>query len=409
MGQYEGPYFYHQFGYGDGERCYEMLQNGYGHGVILSPQKLKDHLLTRWSSKYANLKNVHLLIDPEFYAPSDIPHNRQVSSRVDTTRALADNQLSNVIVKDYLDRQHILNATEFIIPGIAAGSIDNQWLETLTLLCRAGRSWLESNASGHPVFATLAISHDIVANASSRRSVLNRLVGLDVDGYYLAVELKNDTLPSDENFIVGLLDLIYRLKINGKKVLLSRSDYWAVLCFPFGLDRFASGARQDSRKFKVTKFRPDLSEKPPYIPFRRPVIMWSSKLMGGVRFPDDAALLYEQGIWQELDNQSPYAKLFDGTPPTEIAESKNFKEGDSFQNYAWQMWNTAQQFQTQSPLERIELVRDQLSHALSWHSTRQQRGISYNNGINASHLRSWLSGFNTYLTQVQDELLSEFS
>jgi hypothetical protein len=348
------------------------------------------------------------MIDPEFYAPSLIPDHRKITQVIDTTRALGNREVVNVVIGDYLSQQQKLGATEFLIPVNSVTAIDFTWLDTISMLVQESQNWMEKTAVKKPLYVTIAVSQDVISSDISRNALLNRLVGLDVDGYYLAIELPNSANhgPTDAGFICNLVEMIFRLKMQNKKVILSRSGYWTMLAFPFGLDCFTSGPREASRSFQLETFRPRKDKK--FIPNSKSRHVWINGLMSTVRLPEEAELLHEQGLWKELDNGSPYANLFDGTPPSEIFENNDFSPTDSLLNYTWQIWDMGEKFRGLGCDERIDLVRTWLARALTWHSKKQDRGFS--SGTNYAQIFAiWLSAFDHSIDELGDELRYEFS
>ena len=403
MPNYDGPVFFHQLGDMDHKRCLEMLQSGHGDGVIISPhdfssrESWSEDLLDTYAQKF-KVTNKTILVDPQGYDPVKV--GERINSPVADTAGLLDRNINALFIHQSLELQEKLGATQFLVPSTYSQPIDDIWLDVLASSCDIASQWVKNLQEPKPLLATIAIHTTEVTSQQQRRKLLNNIVTLPVHGFYLVVA---DVDPStrDIPFLTGFLELVFRLKWQGFKVISGYSGPWAMLAFPFGLDGFANSGRKNRQSFKPLDWR---GEKPKGGGPKNFYDVWSPVLLSYIRYPGDAEFLKNQNLWKRLERSSPYAPPFDRAP-AEVYESKAWEQGTSFKFFSWEMWALAKEFQNLGRVDRIERVRHKLALAQNEcdavkHALSQPAG---------AHISAWRDAFEKYLDSVTDDLEALFT
>lgn len=405
MYEYTGPVFYHQLGYQDQRRCLEMLQNGQGAGAILSPRHLDDAKL-RECARLLIETGGKLLVDPQFYNPVFFDEGEDYPLGLGdyTTHDLWNPSVQSSVVGRILRYESELGVSSLIVPcPYAREGITESWLDLVGGMTTAAREWLISQDESFPLLATVSVPAFAIAADEERARLLNRIVGLEVDGFYLALE--SDPFPANIDYLSGMLDIVFRLKQNRFVVILGYASYSAYLSFPFGLDAFASGGFDNRRAFSFSEWERVESRKR-----RGPRDKFcSTDLLGRIVFPDEAELLYNAGLWADLDDGSPHAAvLFQGRPPSEVAAAKQWRRGESFKHYLRTCWALSEGFRGRRRDDRLQQVRRLALAAQRRYQEFQQAGIRLGADSRGGHIGSWLSAFESYVESVQPELEDEF-
>ncbi len=401
--RYNGPYFYHLLGNNDHNRSLEVLTDGYGAGAVLTRTRLKNDLLNQTAQRFSAL-NTDLLVDAELYNPHDIPPEAGIGlTDLNQTNELADPEVSRSFLEYAMELQSSLGVSRYLIPCPTLTGLLPSWLSVLATLASLARQWLDNRNDQRSLLVTLPVSANMLSNEEERYQLLDTIIGLDsynVSGFYILSQLQSP--PTDTSTITGMLDLIFRLKQQRFDVLLAYVDHWAMLAFPFGLDVFASSASENRRMFKPEDHRGRENGRQPR---KKNTYYWSTKLLSKVSIPDDAELWRENGMWELLDEKSPYAPLFDGAPPKTHYDD-GWKESASTKQYLWSMWKLADSFQGCDRESRITMVRDWLYQAntLGNMARRGRTAVRDRSG----HLAIWNEAFETYLASIEAELRSEF-
>lgn len=406
MNEYAGPFFYHQLGHQDQRRCLEMLQNDQGAGAILSPRHLDDNKLREYARFFTETGG-ELLLDPQFYDPVFFDEREDCPLGLGdyTTYDLWNPSVQRSVVGRILGYERELGVSHLIAPcPYAREGITESWLDLVSGMTTVAREWLISEGEGTALLATVSVPAFVIAADDERARLLNRIVGLEVDGFYLALE--SDLFPANTDFLSGILDIIFRLKQNQFLVILGYAGYSAYLSFPFGLDAFASGGFDNRRAFSFSEWE-TVEPSIRHAPRDR---FCTTRLLGRIVFPDEAELLYNRGLWAALDDASPYAAvLFEGRRPSEVAAAGQWGREESFKHYLWTCSALAETFRQRSRDDRVQQVRHLASEAQIRYQQFQHAGILLRADSQGGHIGAWLAAFESYLASVQLELEDEFA
>jgi len=247
---------YLQFGYGMMEHCRSLISQWGGGTAILSPRDLNDEQLSRLAATITKLPSGRVLLDPQFYLPHS-DHERLCShdywpKDYQTHEFWQGGQaLTDLLTKlNRLNQQ--LGCTEFILPGLHAATIDDDWLETQ----RAIMEEVDARAPNMPVLATIALSADAVRNQDQVALLLERSEEWKPRGYYIVCEHPNGRyLADDPIWLANILDLAAGFKLRGAKVILGYCNHQMLIAAATKADAIASGTWMNVRSFPPDKFR----------------------------------------------------------------------------------------------------------------------------------------------------------
>jgi len=394
------PGFYHQLGNNDQIRCLNLLKEGRGAGVILSPRDIKnDNLFVDYTNKYKST-NTEVLIDPQLYT-SDSAQLRLNDDEIDNTAAWIDREVSDPLIRSSMQKQYNLLPSRYIIPSPFATSITDTWLNILKNCVFEALQWRYDLKIQSEIYATLAISVNIITDKELRLKLLDSISGLSVDGFYLVTDIP--VRPSNPQMLVGLMDIIFHLKSNSFKILLGYTEPYAILNFPLGLDGFASSGLKNRRSFQPSQWKKTVTsggQAPKFFNF------WSPVLLDSIRFPDEAEELQRAGLWTQIYSLSPYAERLDNKSPKALFDEKEMTKTDIANNYSVMMVEIAKRFRNSNYVERTEIVREMISSAKAMRERISRQGIAIRDSY--PPYDAWSEAFEFYLKSMRDDLTDEY-
>ena len=145
-----------------------------------------------------------------------------------------------------------LGCDVFILPGLLAAAVDDDWLETQ----RAIQSEAVSLNSSLPIYATIALSADAAKNNNQVARLMDESEKWPAKGYYLVFEHPNgEYLVDDGNWLANVLDITAGLKLRGAKVVMGYCNHQMLIAACAGVDALCSGTWMNVRSFPPDKFR----------------------------------------------------------------------------------------------------------------------------------------------------------
>ena len=245
---------YLQFGYGMMEHCRSLISLWNGGTAILSPRDLNSEQLVRLAGTLNRLPNGRVLLDPQFYLPHS-DHERLCSHQYwpkdyQTNAFWQGHALTNLI-SNLVQLNRELGCQEFILPGLHAATIDDDWLE-------AQRAVLEEATAScdFPIISTIALSADATRSQDQIALLLERSQEWNPRGYFIVCEHPNGNyLVDDPNWLANLLDLAAGFKLRGAKVILGYCNHQMLIAATAKSDAIASGTWMNVRSFPPDKFR----------------------------------------------------------------------------------------------------------------------------------------------------------
>lgn len=245
---------YLQFGYGMMDHCRSLLKDWSGGSVILSPRDLNDEQLTRLSGEIHE-RNGNVLLDPQFYLPN-ADHSRLVShdywpDEYNTTEFWSGAQL-NDLIKSLIELNTCLDCKDFILPGLYAQHVDDDWLALQKMVFD---EVAQHDTSQFRCFGTVALSGDATRNNDQIHRILDDAANWEMDGIYLVCEHSNgEYLVNDPNWLANVLDLTAGFRLRGKRVILGYCNHQMLIAASASADAIASGTWMNVRSFPPSKF-----------------------------------------------------------------------------------------------------------------------------------------------------------
>lgn len=278
-----------QHGFSDGDKTINGLKNNYIDGIIFSPKDIKKKNLEEkleQIKKDKSLKDKIILFDSQFYSllytnePNFNFGNLETygyTKHIYQKRDLESENNVEAAIKNTIIYQTKRSFNFIISPNIhiskrfdsIEGSISKKFI-------RLSRSVYSKTKESRPLYATLSISSDALADHNSLFEFLNDLTILKdrPDGFYILISSR-DITNDIYNFkvISGWLLLNYSLKINGFKIINGYSDLISPLLASVGADYGATGWFSNLRSFSIKRFYPDK------IGGRQPIQRYLSKVL----------------------------------------------------------------------------------------------------------------------------------
>jgi len=243
-----------QFGYGMMEHCRALISSWGGGTAILSPRDLDDDQLKRLSKSINALPGGRCLVDPQFYLPH-ADHERLCSHSYWPDEYETGAFFEGPALKKLLQSLRKLNARlrcgEFILPGLLASAVNDDWLETQRAIMEEARAM--ENAL--PLVATIALSAEAVKDEDQIALLLETAEKWNVHGYYIVCEHPNGRYLVDEpNWLANVIDLAAGLRLRGAAVVLGYCNHQMLIAALAKVTAIASGTWMNVRSFPPEKF-----------------------------------------------------------------------------------------------------------------------------------------------------------
>lgn len=320
---------YLQFGYGMMDHCRHLVKSWSGGTVILSPRDLERKQLVKLSDEIRALPGGLVLLDPQFYLPRS-DHARLTSHDYwpDSyqTNAFFGGPDMHKLMGAVLQLNLDVGASAFVLPGLLATTIDDDWLGTL----RATAKYAATMDAGMPLYATVALNADSMRNTAGIQEVLAEFETLNVNGAYLLFEHPNgDYIVQDPIWLANALELSAGLRLLGKTVVVGYANHQLLCLGAASVNAVASGTWLNVRAFSPDRFRAadEEDQKRKTVWYYEPSSLSEYKPLFL-----DAAL--RAGVLAEMApppafGSSYSAALFSGVQPSSVG----FGEQDAFRHY----------------------------------------------------------------------------
>jgi hypothetical protein len=223
---------YLQFGHGMMDHTATLLEEWGDGGVLLSPRDLDDAQLSRMAKRLR--KNAaEVLLDPQCFV-RDADHYRLTEHEYwkvykdCSTGSIVSGDGAARLIKSLTELNERLEADRFVIPGLLASEVTNEWCAFHEQLVNAAASHLPKAL----LIATLA----------------------PVGAFYVVPEAPSSYLVDDPAWIANVLILTSGLKLLGREVLVGYGNHQLLALAAAGVDAMASGTWLNVRAFPVEKF-----------------------------------------------------------------------------------------------------------------------------------------------------------
>jgi len=318
-----------QFGWGMMEHSRQLVGSWGGGTVVLSPRDLERTQLESLGQDICGMQGGRVLLDPQFYFPRSDHH------RLTAHGYWPDNYETNgffggagigTMLQSLLDLNRAVGSYAFILPGLMATTVDDDWIATLRAVCE-GAVTLGADI---PVFATIALGADVVRNMESVQEILEECEGINVAGAYVLAEHPNgDYFVEDPIWLANLLDLCAGLRLMGKQVIVGYANHELLCLGAAATNTLCSGTWMNVRLFSPDRFQAQQEDETR----RRTAWYYSPPALSEFKRPFlDVA--HRQGVLNQMQAPQSYnstyaAPLFSGAQPTSVG----FGEPEAFRHY----------------------------------------------------------------------------
>lgn len=245
---------YLQFGHGMMEHCRTLLQTWGGGTVILSPRDLTDEQLVRFGSQLSEISATNAILDPQFYLPNSDHEKLCDHAYWPEEYATSTFWQGPALVRLLRDLSELNSACEcrrFLLPGLFAAVVDDDWLETERAILEEGRA-IEDNRL---LICTIAISADAVRDPNQIASLVEAAESWGAPAFYVVCEHPSGQyLVDDPNWVANVLDLSAGLRLGGAEVILGYCTHQMLIAAAAKVNAVASGTWMNVRSFPPEKF-----------------------------------------------------------------------------------------------------------------------------------------------------------
>jgi hypothetical protein len=318
---------YAQHGFGDGEKIAEGFADGSLAGVIFGAKDIApERLVERLGEIRQQSPDAALLFDPHYYVTllGDNP-NVRLNNLEDYPyySAMRRGRLepADVIeqeLRKVLEYQVGLPVSGIIAPNVLISrSFEHAEAVIAKNFVRSARKVYAALKDKRPLYATLAISREALADKAELQAFLTDITLLDnrPDGFYMLIAGRSSEARAEifhADVIAGWMLLNHSLKVNGYEVVNGYSDLVSPFLGAVGGDVGCSGWFNTLRVFSMERFAPTASGG------RQPVQRYlSNRLLNRITFIELNAL---RRAFPELVNGLKRDSEFDTPEPERSKE-----------------------------------------------------------------------------------------
>lgn len=317
---------YLQFGHGMMDHTTTLLKEWGDGGVLLSPRDLDDAQLRKMAKRLRKI-SAEVLLDPQCFV-RDADHRRLTEHEYwkvykdCSTGSIVTGEGAARLIQSLTELNQQLDATRFVIPGLLASEVTNEWCAFHEQLVDAAAKRLPQGS----LIATLALSSAAVKDEAQVEALVERVALWPVGAFYIVSEAPSSYLVDDPVWIANVLILTSGLKLLGREVLVGYGNHQLLALAAAGVDGMASGTWLNVRAFPVDKF---------YTPedqiSRRALWYYCPQALSEYKIPF-LDIAQRNGVLDLMrpDPPSSYAEpLFTGVAPTSV----QWGEQSAFRHY----------------------------------------------------------------------------
>ncbi|GAB7009511.1 hypothetical protein [Halorubrum trueperi] len=363
---FDEPNFLIQMGYNGGKLGPDMMEKGFADGAILSPADFDRDRNQELATEFHDADG-HVLFDPQFYIPRADRENLESydyfgeHGGTDFDTADVGGNLTD-LCEHLIELQDWLEVDAYLSPArtldtFSSTKID-EWLDYTEAFIDA----VDSEGREIPVLASLPLEGKPLNDKDQRDTLLNRITGVDPDGFYVSVEFdqsKRYPLSGASN-IYSYLDLLNTLRKNRFEILVGHTHHVAHLFMGIGINAFASGHYNNLRAFDQRRWDPDDNQGGGRLVTK----YYSDKLLNELRLDPDLDLMYQKSGFDmdKIRMSSPYdTPLFSSSdPPSTVGW--NFRRG-AWDHYLWACYQISRRYRGKSLTERYEAAMSKIEEA----------------------------------------------
>lgn len=343
-----------QQGWGMFQLDTEFIRANFASGVILSPRVYTREQIERHAQEIRKL-DAGVMFDPQFYDPHT-SREKLLSfpywDGLDFETSTFDGARASTFCERVLQYQReTLHVTEVLIPGRYANAVTEEWLAM-------HYEFAESAARldlGVPIYSTLALGPDIIANQESLDNVLDEVTGYPVDGVYLVFRIPQDRFfIRDEGVMYNLLGGVLSMRLNGKDVIMGYSNQQSLVFAAAGARRMASGNFRNTRSFN-----PDIFDEQDDTAMQRGVWFYHPGSLSEFRV-ESLRLAFRRGLGELFGPPCEYCReLLEASDPGAV----RWGEKEAFRHFLFEFGRQVLGLAGESQQASIDIVRGLLANS----------------------------------------------
>ena len=298
---------WHQFGAQSQTLARDLLNEGVGVGVVVSPRDLRLDTAAERANEFRAL-GADVVLDPQFHIPKYTNEPlatyglEQFRQSIGTLGQLPSPEYGRLTERlEEINRR--LGVSAVIAPAVVyeAGRRDVQRLNfRLFEAARRAARRLEL-----PVYSTIVLGDSVLASEETLARALGAATSHDCEGFYVAGEFREDRVPSGTSLVKRYLEAMLTIAMAGHPVMHAYAGPMALLSFGAGARAAAIGHRYNLWKFDRSRWGPTPSQQggPTEYPPRR---LFSEALWGTIVYPDETAQLPSE-LRDKICTRSPFS------------------------------------------------------------------------------------------------------
>jgi hypothetical protein len=201
------------------------------------------------------------LLDPQFYLPH-ADHERLCSHEYwpqeYETGAFFQGPALTKLLRKLRELNVRLGCRAFILPGLLAASVDDDWLAIQRAIIEEG----QAKEKQFSLIATIALSAEAVKDEEQIALLLEAAEQWSVQGYYIVCEHPNGQyLVTEPNWVANVIDLAAGLRLRGAEVVLGYCNHQMLIAALAKVNAIASGTWMNVRSFPPDKFKAPYEEE----------------------------------------------------------------------------------------------------------------------------------------------------
>ena len=363
---FDEPSFLIQMGYNGGKLGPDMMERGFADGAILSPADF-DRDRNKELAREFHDADGDVLFDPQFYIPRADRENLESydyfgeHGGTDFDTADVGGNLTE-LCEHLIELQDWLEVDAYLSPARTLDTFSTTKIDEWLDYTEAFIDVVDSKGREIPVLASLPLEGKSLNDKDQRDTLLNRITGVDPDGFYVSVEFdQSNRYPlSGASNIYSYLDLLNTLRKNRFEILVGHTHHVAHLFLGIGINAFASGHYNNLRAFDQRRWDPDDNQGGGRLVTK----YYTDKLLNELRLDPDLDLMYQKSGFDmdKIRMASPYdTPLFNSSdPPSTVGW--NFRRG-AWDHYLWACYKISRQYRGKSLTERYDAAMSKIEEA----------------------------------------------
>lgn len=241
---------YLQMGHGMQQLSKTLLSQWGAGNIILSPVNIKPQSLEKYAKDIHSL-NGKLYFDPQIFYPHN-PNSKLTNYDYWPHGTISDTSTMTSICHDLLELNNRIETEAIILPSTKFD--EGSAYKVLRQLAESANYF--RGKTSKKLFATLCIASETIRNQIFIENIIESIIKLDVDGYYLIVQPSNgEYINTDTLWTLGFLKLTACLKLSQKLVVIGYANHQTMVASILKVDGIASGSYMNTRSFSPEKFQ----------------------------------------------------------------------------------------------------------------------------------------------------------